>query len=178
MLTILIALVLVTFTAALVFFHLARRLRERMGIPANARIVYADTGAWKRVERPLFSRRFGLTGKPDYVLDADGATIPVEVKPNRLASSPRDSDVMQLAAYALLVEDTYGAIPPYGLLKYRDAVFRIDFTDDSRTRLLELMDVMRQDLKTRDVTRSHTEDWRCRGCGYRDRCGQSLVREQ
>lgn len=177
MLTLLIALVLVTFAAALVCFHLARRQRERTGIPANARIVYADTGAWERVERPLFSRRLGLTGKPDYVLDEDGTTIPVEVKPNRLAPVPRDSDVMQLAAYALLVEDTYGATPPYGLLKYRDAVFRIDFTDELRTRLLDLMDVMRQDLKARDVPRSHAEDAKCRGCGYRDQCGQALGRE-
>jgi CRISPR-associated exonuclease Cas4 len=174
MVTILIALIVAAFAASVMFFHLARRQRERTGIPATARIVYADTGAWERVERPLFSRRFGLTGKPDYVLVDDGTTIPVEVKPDRLAQTPRDSDVMQLAAYALLLEDTYEATPPYGLLKYRDAVFQIDFTDELRTRLFDLMDAMRQDLKARDVARSHAEGWKCQGCGYRDHCGQVL----
>ena len=104
----------------------------------------------------------------------NGAIIPVEVKPNRQSPSPREADVMQLAAYAMLVEDTFHASPPYGLLKYRDDVFRIDFTDELRKRLLEIMDVMRQTLEANDVPRSHAEEWRCRGCGYRDRCGQVL----
>lgn len=174
MITILILLVLVTFTAALVFFQLARRQRESTGIPTSARIVYADTGSWKLLERPLFSRRIGLTGKPDYILEDNGAVIPVEVKPNRQSPSPREADVMQLAAYAMLVEDTFHASPPYGLLKYRDDVFRIDFTDELRERLWEIMDGMRQTLEANDVPRSHAEEWRCRGCGYRDRCGQVL----
>ena len=147
------------------------------GLPMSARIVYADTGAWKKVEQPLFSQRYGLTGKPDYVVEDKGVIIPVEVKPNRIAPAPRESDVMQLVAYGLLIEESSGqrrAAPPYGLLKYRDAVFQIDFTDDLWARLVDLMEEMRHDSAARDVARSHAEPRRCRACGYRAECGQAL----
>ena len=74
----------------------------------------------RALEKPLFARRIGLTGKPDYLLDVRGNTIPVEVKPRRRAPRPYESDLMQLAAYCLLVEETIGTAPPYGLLRYAE----------------------------------------------------------
>ena len=38
---------------------------------------------------------------------------------------------MQLMAYGILVEQEFGTRPEYGLLKYHDEVFEIEFTDDS-----------------------------------------------
>jgi len=186
MLGLLAALFLLTVVIAIGLFARASAQREQMGLPTNARIVYADTGAWQKVERPLFSRRYGLTGKPDYVVEVEdpglssgdkGSIIPVEVKPNRTAPMPRESDVMQLAAYGLLIEETLGqghTAPPHGLLKYRDAVFQIDFTEELRARLIDLMDAMRRDASARDVARSHAEPRRCRACGYRAECEQAL----
>jgi CRISPR-associated exonuclease Cas4 len=177
MLELLAALVLFTLALGLVLFGLARFQRLRTGLPFNARIVYADTGAWTRVERPLFARAFALTGKPDYVVQLKSDIIPVEVKPTRTAPFPRESDVMQLTAYGLLIEETLGEgrAPPYGLLKYRDAVFQIDFTAELRGRLLDLMMAMRVDATAQDVRRSHTEARRCRACGYREECTEALV---
>jgi CRISPR-associated exonuclease Cas4 len=168
------ALFLLALFAAFAFWRSSRKQRRQTGLPLNARVVYTDTGVWKKVERPLFSRRYQLTGKPDYIVEEDGALIPVEVKPSRVAKLPHESDVMQLAAYALLIEETHGTAPRYGLLKYRDAVFQIDFTDEVRARLLDLMDTARQDFTARDVARSHAELRRCRVCGYRAECGQAL----
>lgn len=173
-------LLLLTLLAALALLLLSRLLRRRSGLPIRARIVYSDTGAWRQVEHPLFSRQYALTGKPDYIVEDKGTLIPVEVKPNRTSPEPRESDVMQLAAYGLLMQDAYGEHPPCGLLKYRDAVFRIEFTPALRTRLLDLMDGMRRDLNSPDVARDHADAWRCRACGYNgtggadDACGQGL----
>ena len=167
-------LFLLALVIALALFLSARRQRAQTGLPYGARIVYADTGAWKRVERPLFSRRYGLTGKPDYIVEERGATIPVEVKPNRVAPAPRESDTLQLAAYALLIEEHFGAPPEYGLLKYRDAVFQIEITDELRARLLDTLAALRRDLNAREVARSHDEPRRCRACGYREECGQAI----
>jgi len=169
------ALFLLTAFAALALFLSARRQRAQTGLPYGARIVYADTGAWKKVERPLFSRRYGLSGKPDYIVAERGATIPVEVKPNRVVPAPREADTLQLAAYALLIEENFGAAPAYGLLKYRDAVFQVELTDELRARLLDTLAAMRRDLTARPVARSHAEPRRCRACGYREECGQALV---
>jgi CRISPR-associated exonuclease Cas4 len=171
------ALFVLALFAALLLLALARAQRAQTGLPIAARIVYADTGAWQKVERPLFSRRYALTGKPDYIVEDEGSIVPVEVKPNRTAPQPRESDVMQLAAYGLLIEETLGqgrAASPYGLLKYRDAVFQIDFTDELRARLIDLMDAMRRAASEDDVARSHAEPPRCRACGYRAECGQAL----
>src|SRR6476469_782631 len=102
-------------------------LQRRSGLP-RARLVYSDTGAWQTVEDPLFSRQYRLTGKPDYVLEQQGQIIPVEVKPSRRANHTQPSDEMQLLAYCLLVEETWGR-PPYGLLHYATGTFRVEYTD-------------------------------------------------
>jgi CRISPR-associated exonuclease Cas4 len=161
--------------AALICWLLARRAAQQAGLPFGARIVYADTGAWKQVEKPLFSERYRLTGKPDYLVEESRVLIPVEVKPNRTAPAPRESDVMQLAAYALLVEERFaGKRAPYGLLKHRAAVFRIEMTAQLRAALLARVVEMRADYGAREVSRSHAEPRRCRACGYRAKCGQAL----
>ncbi|MBM3128695.1 MAG: Dna2/Cas4 domain-containing protein [Chloroflexi bacterium] len=167
-------LFLLAIITALALFLSARKQRAQTGLPYGARIVYADTGAWQKVERPLFARRYGLTGKPDYIVEERGATIPVEVKPNRVAPAPRESDILQLAAYALLIEENFGAAPEYGLLKYRDAVFQVELTNELRARLLGIIAAMCRDLSARDVARSHDDARRCRACGYRGACGQAL----
>jgi CRISPR-associated exonuclease Cas4 len=176
MLELLAALFFVTLAAGLVFFALARLERAHTGLPFNARVVYSDTGAWERVERPLFAGSYALTGKPDYVVQVGSALVPVEVKPNRTAPIPHESDVMQLAAYGLLIKETIGQgrAVPYGLLKYRDVVFQIDFTDVLRAHLLELMTAMRRDADVEDVPRSHGEARRCRACGFLAECAQAL----
>jgi len=168
------ALFLFAIIAALALYFLSRRERARTGLPFNARVVYSDTGAWEKVEKPLFSKRYGLAGKPDYIVEQNGSVIPVEVKPTRVSSQPRESDVMQLAAYALLVEETRATRVPHGLLKYRDAVFEIEMTNELRARLLALMDQMRANAQAVDVARSHAESRRCRACGYRAECGEEL----
>lgn len=164
-----LALVLI----ALIFFGLARRAHTQTGLPIDARVVYADTGAWEKVVKPLYSKRYRLTGKPDYLLAEKGALIPVEVKPNRAAPAPLESDVMQLAAYGLLVEEMFGA-PPYGLLKYRDAVYRIEMSRALREQLLAIVEEMRRDADARNVSRDHFEVAKCRACGYRAECVEAL----
>jgi len=168
------ALCVLALVAAFVAWRIAQNQRAKTGLPFGARIVYADTGAWERVARPLFARRYALTGKPDYIVRQNGALIPVEVKPNRRAPAPYEADVLQLTAYGLLIEETYRAAPPLGLIKYHDAVFQVDFNDAMRARLLATLEAMRDDGEAREVPRSHAENARCRACGYRAECGQVL----
>ena len=168
------AVFLFAILAALGLYFLSRRERARTGLPFNARVVYSDTGAWERVEKPLFSKRYGLAGKPDYIVEQNGSVIPVEVKPSRVSPQPRESDVMQLAAYALLIEETHATRVPHGLLKYRDAVFEIEMTPELRAQLIALMGEMRTNAAGVDVSRSHSEPRRCRACGYCAECGEEL----
>jgi CRISPR-associated exonuclease Cas4 len=165
---ILILLVLAGFTFALAFW-----LRRRTGLPW-ARIVSEDVGPTRHLETPLYSARLGLSGKPDYLIEQRGRTIPVEVKPGRTATNPYDSDLMQLAAYCLLIEETENQPPPYGLLRYANTTFRLNYTPTLREELLAILDEMNDLLDVADVERSHDDPRRCRGCGFREICGDEL----
>lgn len=172
----LVLVVILALSAAFFLRRTGRAQQAQAGLPVDARVVYSDTGAWERVERPLFSRQYRLTGKPDYIVeDETGALIPVEVKPNRTSPQPRDSDTMQLMAYGILVEEKFGARPAYGLLKYRDRVFRIEFTDELRAEFFQVMDDMRAARRAKNVARSHDDPFRCKYCGYREECEERLA---
>jgi CRISPR-associated exonuclease Cas4 len=148
--------------------------RRDSGLPVG-HITYADTGAWDRCERPLFSNRHRLTGRPDYLVRARDGIVPVEVKSGAAPSQPYPAHVLQLAAYCLLVEEQEGRLPPYGILKYDDRAFEVAYTPGLRAQLLETLDAIRRDLHARSVDRSHDDAARCRGCGYRDQCDRRLA---
>lgn len=159
---------------AVVLLLLAWRLRRATGLPW-ARVRSSDTSGWRRSEQPLISRRYGLVGKPDYLLDTRGGLIPVEVKPSRRAAAPYESDLMQLAAYCLLIEDTTGRAPRYGLLRYAAQTFRLPYTPAVRAELLQLLAAMRADEVAAEVHRSHGQPARCRGCGFNGACDERLA---
>lgn len=158
---------------------LARRSwlgQKASGLPARVSVVYSDSGAWERLAEPLFSPTYGLTGKPDYVLQTKKGPVPVELKPTRQADQPYESDVLQLAAYCLLLEEAWEEQPPYGLLRYQEKTFRIEWTAELRQELLDVMDEMRE-LYVFPARKGgplpepqHDMTVRCHGCGFRYVC--------
>ncbi len=168
---IVVALVGILVLAGLLWWR-ARAARGTLGLP-RGRVIYADTGGWER-GAPLYASRYGLSGRPDYLLRLGRQTIPVEVKPGRRAAQPYEADVLQLAAYCLLVEETTGCRPSYGLLRYKEQTFQIPYDQRVRAQLLAALAAMRRDLACRDVHRSHEEPQRCRFCGYRGHCEERM----
>jgi CRISPR-associated exonuclease Cas4 len=155
----------------------SRQMRQRTGLP-EGEIIYQDTvRTTSQVFEALFSARYRLAGKPDYLVQEGSQIIPVEVKTGRPPIRPYDSHMMQLAAYCLLVEDMYGVRPPYGIIQYGDEghSFRIPWTDELRGHLLGTLKTMRADLTAQDVPRSHSQAGRCRACSMHDFCDQALV---
>ena len=151
-----------------------RRKHSASGLPAGE-VIYSDTGDWQEVEKPLLSRRYGLVGRPDYLVRAEEEgqvmIIPVEVKSRRRPATPHASHILQLATYCLLVEDQFRERPSYGLLRYADATLRIPYTDELRQQVLDAADEIRSARGARNVSRQHDEANRCRACGYRSACG-------
>ena len=159
---------------AVIFLWQSNRQRSQSGLPGG-RIIYTDTRAWGRLEQPLVDHTMGLTGKPDYLVERDGVIIPVEVKSGRTPAAPYDSHIFQVAAYCLLVERTYGKRPPYGIIHYPNRDFAVDFTAQLESSLLDqLADIKRDEVRS-NVPRSHEDPARCRGCGFKKACDQSLV---
>lgn len=136
--------------------------------------MYNDAG-WEPTQRPLVASRYHLIGKPDYLVQTVGGLVPVEVKPSRRTSRPYEGDLMQLAAYCLLVEATTNTPPPYGLLRYAGQTFRMPYTAAVRSELLAVLQAIVDDRSAEDVRRSHEQEARCRGCGFVATCADSLV---
>ncbi|MBI5876727.1 MAG: Dna2/Cas4 domain-containing protein [Chloroflexi bacterium] len=164
---------IVCLLVAIALWLWARRGRAASGLPTGE-VVYVDTRAWDRTERPLFSRAHRLTGKPDYLVREGRSIIPVEVKSRAAPEAPYRSHILQLAVYGLLVEEALGAPAPYGLIHYRDRTFRVPLTAQLRAELLATVDAMRRDLRARNVRRSHERPERCARCGFRDACDDAL----
>jgi CRISPR-associated exonuclease Cas4 len=150
------------------------RQRSEAGLPGG-RIIYTDTRAWGEVEKPLVDHVLGLTGKPDYLVEREGLIIPVEVKSGRTPAAPYDSHIFQVAAYCLLVEKTYGKRPPYGIIHYPNRDFAVDYTDQLESSLLDQLAMIKRDEVRSNVPRSHEDAARCRGCGFRKVCDESLA---
>ena len=169
-----LVLVLVLTLLAILFLWQSSRQRRAAGLPGG-RIIYTDTRAWGVVEKPLFDNELGLTGKPDYLVEQNGKLIPVEVKTGRAPDAPYDSHIFQLAAYCLLVEKAYGKRPPYGIIHYPNRNFAVDYTARLESALLDQLAEMRRDENRTNVPRSHEDAARCRRCGFKKVCDQSLV---
>ena len=169
-----IAIFAFVFLLALLVFANARRRILESGIP-EGRVVYQDTDSRRSVERPLVSHRYGLTGKPDYLVEQSNELIPVEVKSRSCPpSGPHASDAAQLTAYCVLVEDFCGVTPSHGVIQYANRSWPIRYTFKGRERLLEILDEMRAARHSDAVHRDHIQAGRCRACGYRAACNEAL----
>ena len=157
-------------------WYVAQRTRQQTGLPW-ATTLASDVNDALPNQETLIAHEYGLMGKPDYLLQRREGVIPVEVKPTRRAKQPYESDMMQLAAYCLLVETCLGERPPYGLLRYANQTFRIDYDDELRTDILAVITSMHTARQQSAGDRNHNTRSRCRGCGFVGQCDQSLFIE-
>jgi CRISPR-associated exonuclease Cas4 len=159
---------------SLILWWISRRLRLGTGMPGG-RVIYTDTRAWRECPKPLYASHVNLAGKPDYLVKKWKYVLPVEVKSSPAPSEPYRSHVLQLAAYCLLVEAAYGMRPPYGLIRYPDRTFAVDYTPMLEDELLDTLEWMREDLREGEADRNHNDPARCRPCVYAAYCDQRLV---
>jgi CRISPR-associated exonuclease Cas4 len=123
--------------------------------------------------KALFSKRYRLAGKPDYIIKKHHQYIPIEMKSGSYPV-PQTSHILQLAAYCQLVEEAYKTFVPYGMIIYRDGDFRIPFDPKLRFQLESVIKEMRQILKSDKVVLNHHDPRRCRSCSMRQYCTQRL----
>lgn len=140
---------------------LARRRREA----ALGALVAIDAGA----PVTLRAERYRLVGRPDALRRlADGRLVPIELK-SRAAPprGPPTSHVVQVAAYCLLVEETTGTAPPFGVLRYGDGVeFRVPWDAAARTGVLRWRAAMDRPYDGR----ASPAPGKCAHCGWRNVC--------
>ena len=129
------------------------RRYNRLWLPGWS-VIYTDTRN-KRLKNKipgalLKSPRYNLQGKPDYIYKKGDKYVPVELKSADAGKNglPRDGDVMQLAAYFIIINDAYQTRVRCGYIVYRDCVFKIRSTRRLRRRLFKTAAAMRRMLAT------------------------------
>lgn len=160
---------------AFVLLGLSKNQRRHSGLPRGD-VIYEDASGLTKDE--LYSKRAGLSGKPDYLLrDSEANLIPVEVKSGAAPSNdrPHESHLMQLAVYFLLIEDDIKGNSPYGLIRYRNRTVRVDNDDELRRRLFEVIAQMRKHLAREEAHRTHEQANRCARCSMAHACDERLV---
>jgi CRISPR-associated exonuclease Cas4 len=157
----------------IILLWISGRQRRLTGLPTG-RVIYSDHDYWGIVEKPLYDPIFNLTGKPDFIIEQDDVIIPVEVKSGRVKTAPYDSHIYQLAAYCLLIQQSFGVRPPYGILHYPNQDIAIEYTPQLEQEIIDLLRDVRSQERRRNIGRSHQSSIRCRRCSYLAVCDQAM----
>lgn len=134
-------------------------------------LIYADQKQGGKGEEDfgklLYSAKYELQGKPDYVFQSPilKKIVPVELKSGSIDEEdmPHHGDLLQLGAYFLILEDVYGQKPPFGRIVYQDYMFEIKNTAKIRNEVLDIMKEMREMLQY-GVGKAKPSFAHCRPC--------------
>lgn len=148
-----------------------KKLRKRHNIQ-EGKITYSDLN---KPEKPLFSKRYRITGKPDYIVRTNKHYIPVEFKTGT-HNKPQKNHIFQLAGYCQLLEDNYGSFVPYGILVYNDEQqYKIPYDPKIRFELESTITSMRRIMKTGRIERNHCNYYRCKSCSMITYCDVKIA---
>jgi len=181
-------LFLILVVVALLAFLLSNRSRKRseetqrdLGVWAE-KVVVADVEApvlqeaakhnrdIRTLPKTLVSERHGLVGKPDYAVVEGKFYTPVEVKKRR-ALRPWKSDIVQVWAYCLLLEEN-GYPTRGGELRYENNSFEVPFGNAERERIAQLLNQMRRWQQVPACQVPKREGPQCRNCLWRKNCAE------
>lgn len=143
---------------------------KRKSVHVDSKVTYIGT----EKSRLLKSEKYGLSGRPDYIIEIDGEPIPVDLKSGRMPKGPLFSHILQVAAYCLLLSEERGKRVSRGILKYGDVEHEIEFTPELEQLLLEKLGEMRRLAQSGDVHRNHSRPGKCRSCSRRELCPEKL----
>lgn len=137
----------------------------------KGKIVYTDLD---KPAKTIFSEKYRLAGKPDYIVKRKNNYIPIEVKKVE-SNSPFKNHILQLASYCLLLEDKFKKEVPFGVLVYsKGQQFKIPFDENLRRELSKIISNIKNSIRKKSVMRNHNFVNRCLFCSYRHVCNQKI----
>ena len=125
----------------------------------------------------LKSAKFNLAGRPDYLIKDKEQRIPVEVKTGRRPKAPFFSHVLQIGAYCLLSEETFGVKPSHGQIRYgfENEPHEVKWDSDLKGLVNEKLEEMNDILKGKmEAHRNHKRVGKCNNCSRRKGCPERL----
>jgi CRISPR-associated exonuclease Cas4 len=118
---------------------------------------------------PLWSHRYGLTGKADIVEFHDGVPYPVDYKHGAKRAKPPDD--LQLCGQALCLEEMLGVAVPTGAIYHFTSRRRREvlFTEALREKTLRTVKQVRATLREKQLPPA-PNDARCPNCSLIEAC--------
>ncbi len=169
------ALLLTSLSAALLAIALfARRDADRLEDEHGFVHGEVQDQAWLGGQ-PLRDPEWGLSGKPDYVVETEAGVVPVEVKTGMTPRTPFPSHRLQVACYLRLLEANGAPLAGHGMLTYPEGVFQVAWDDGTQADLRATLERMAAAQAEGRADRDHGHVGRCRGCARRRFCDQSLA---
>lgn len=166
---------IVIFIALLLLFKrnntTIRKTRPKHGLLGYS-IVYTDQKTQNKKENVsygaiLYCAKYDLKGKPDYIFKKflSKQLVPIEIKSGEIGDSdmPRKGDMLQLAAYFLIIQEVYGVKPKFGRLVYKDHMFIIKNTMSLRRETIRMLSRMRMMLRDGEEE-AYPSYLKCRNC--------------
>ncbi|MFT9494356.1 MULTISPECIES: CRISPR-associated protein Cas4 [Bacillota] len=134
----------------------------------RGKLIYTDEPGTEL----LVSEVYQIDGKPDYIFKQPfGHLMPLELKRKKLiGSDPYLGDVMQMAAYFLLIEENYKKKPRYGIIEYKNKKCLIRNSFLLRKRLIRQINEMKQVKEQEYVKGFRKNKNKCTNCSHRPIC--------
>lgn len=119
----------------------------------------------------LHSERLGLSGKLDLLIVTPDACCPVDFKDTE--GGPRRNHRFQLAAYALLAEETFERPAPDGYIYLvpERRVVGMNLTEADRDEVRRALAGMRKMIEREELPAPTPVHARCEACEFRNYCG-------
>lgn len=131
-------------------------IKSKPKLPTKGfRLFYSDEKGTNQENNVIYSKllrseKYNIQGKPDFIFESKkNDLVIVELKSGEIRelTSPYKSDLMQLCAYFIIVEELYKS-PKYGLIIYKDFMFVVKNASFLRKKVISVIKDMRDMLKT------------------------------
>jgi CRISPR-associated exonuclease Cas4 len=137
-----------------------RRLRE-----------YGLAEGTRRFQVPMRSRRLGVSGRIDLLIETPDGMFPVDFKDT--TAPIRHNHHVQLCAYAMLIEDAFHGPVRVGFIYRvpRNDVTAVEMSPALRAETLATIEAIRALIRSERLPDATTVRSRCTDCEYRNYCG-------
>jgi hypothetical protein len=153
--------------------HPPRRTATSMPLRTNTTVPAHFPNRTER-SRSIGGQRVMCVGEANLDLLLSGPALLGAIRaPDKTRTIPLGRD--EVAAYCLMVEERYQTPVRRSQLLYQNRSLEIVFDDHLRLKLLDIVRELRAAEAVIDIPRSHNSLARCRGCGFRQVCRDSLA---
>lgn len=132
--------------------------------------VIANLRGKKVIKEPLLiNTNLRITGKPDYIIETKfGDLIPVEIKYASAEKYVKKDHKLQLAIYALLIEDEYKKIVKRAAVYYllSKKIIKIDITSDLKRYAIDAIKGAYRIIENEEFPKVKQPKSKCMNCGY------------